>query len=47
MLFKGAVVLFPAVKGLTAQETDDVVGVAGERLEEKAGLGHLKVVDTH
>lgn len=44
MLLEGAVVLFPAIEGLVAEETCDVVGVAGERLEDEAGLGHLQTV---
>ena len=46
MLLEGTVVLFPAVEGFVAQETDDIVGVAGERLEEEASPGHLQTVDT-
>lgn len=46
VLLEGSVVLFPAVEGLVAEETDDVVGVAGQRLEEEASIGHLQTIDT-
>lgn len=41
VFLEGSVVFFPAVEGFVTEEAGDVVGVAGQRLEDEAGFGHL------
>lgn len=45
VFLEGPVVFFPAVEGFVTEEACDVVGVAGQRLEDESGLGHLQTVD--
>jgi len=41
MLLQRLIVLFPPIERLLTEETFDIVGTAGERLEEEPGLCEL------